>query len=228
MENVNEGKPYDQQIHRLASDWIHPEVPPAAQWQSNEYNIVDDDINTGIEFEWAGRTIKSIGTVVHRYIQMIAEDGLELWNEAHIKSKQVCYEKALAALGVQNDEIFLSGQQVIEALTRIIQDKRGQWILDNNYTIQNNEYWVSGLFEKKLTNIIIDRTFVDNNNVRWIIDYKTSRHKGTDIDRFLDQEQERYKGQLEKYGNLMSQMDERKIKLGLYFPLLQGWREWNF
>ena len=38
---------------------------------------------------------------------------------------------------------------------------------------------------------------------------------------------ERYREQLEKYGALMSLNGKEAVKLGLYFPLLQGWREWE-
>jgi len=74
----------------------------------------------------------------------------------------------------------------------------------------------------------IYRTFVDQDGTRWIIDYKTSRHEEEDVDAFLDQQQERYREQLEKYGALMGLHDDRAVKLGLYFPLLQGWREWVY
>ena len=33
--------------------------------------------------------------------------------------------------------------------------------------------------------------------------------------------------QLERYAVLMRRIDERPVKLGLYFPLLKGWREWE-
>jgi len=49
----------------------------------------------------------------------------------------------------------------------------------------------------------IDRTFVDQDGTRWIIDYKTSRHEEEDADAFLDQQQEHYREQMEKYGALM-------------------------
>ena len=74
----------------------------------------------------------------------------------------------------------------------------------------------------------IDRTFVDSDGTRWIIDYKTSRHEEEDVDAFLDQQQERYKEQLEKYGALMKLHGDEPVRLGLYFPLLQGWREWEY
>ena len=79
-----------------------------------------------------------------------------------------------------------------------------------------------------MISIKIDRTFVDQYGTRWIIDYKTSRHEEEDVDAFLDQQQERYKEQLEKYGALMKMYEEGPVKLGLYFPLLQGWREWEY
>ena len=84
------------------------------------------------------------------------------------------------------------------------------------------------MVENKLTNAILDRTFIDKEGVHWIIDYKTSRHEGSNLDAFLDHEQERYQEQWGKYGLLMKQLGEENIKLGLYFPLLQGWREWGY
>jgi hypothetical protein len=62
---------------------------------------------------------------------------------------------------------------------------------------------------------------------RWIIDYKTGTHEGGDVEAFLDNEQERYRAQLESYAMLVSRMDSRPIRLGLYFPMLQAWREWS-
>jgi hypothetical protein len=72
----------------------------------------------------------------------------------------------------------------------------------------------------------MDRTFIDADGVRWIVDYKTSAHEGGGVEAFLDREQERYRDQLERYARLMALREDRPIRLGLYFPLLAGWREW--
>jgi len=74
---------------------------------------------------------------------------------------------------------------------------------------------------------VFDRTFVDAEGVRWIVDFKLSRHEGADKEAFLDAERERYRDQLEKYARAMHGMDQRPVRLGLYFPLLRGWREWE-
>ena len=70
---------------------------------------------------------------------------------------------------------------------------------------------------------MLDRTFVDEQGARWIIDYKTGTHEGADVEGFLDRERLRYAGQLELYAQALG----GAAQLGLYFPLLNGWREWK-
>ena len=65
---------------------------------------------------------------------------------------------------------------------------------------------------------MFEQAFKDIDDILW---------KDDGVDTFLDQQQERYREQLEKYGALMELHDDRPMKLGLYFPLLQGWREWE-
>jgi hypothetical protein len=58
------------------------------------------------------------------------------------------------------------------------------------------------------------------------VDYKTSSHEGAGLEAFLDREQERYRAQLERYAALMRRLGPEPVRLGLYFPLLAGWRDW--
>ena len=57
-------------------------------------------------------------------------------------------------------------------------------------------------------------------------------HEGGDVDAFLDNEQSRYRAQLEAYAAILNAMvgesQPREIRLGLYFPMLKGWREWGW
>ena len=83
------------------------------------------------------------------------------------------------------------------------------------------------MIDGNLCEAVIDRTFIDETGVRWIIDYKTSLHEGANLENFLEGEKERYRDQLERYARLMVQRDARPIRLGLYFPLLGEWLEWG-
>jgi hypothetical protein len=53
------------------------------------------------------------------------------------------------------------------------------------------------------------------------VDYKTSSHGGADVEAFLERERGRYTDQLARYARALGDVD----RLGLYFPLLAGWRE---
>jgi ATP-dependent exoDNAse (exonuclease V) beta subunit len=91
-----------------------------------------------------------------------------------------------------------------------------------------SEYSLSGVLDGRVVNVVLDRTFVDNDGVRWIVDYKTSLHSGGDREVFLDSERLRYTAQLARYAQLLAKKEARPLKLGLYFPLMRGWREWEF
>ena len=72
---------------------------------------------------------------------------------------------------------------------------------------------------------IMDRIFRDDDGTRWIVDYKTSGHEGGDVEAFLDQERTRYEKQLTRYAIALG---EDSTMLGLYFPVLAGWRAWKY
>ncbi len=213
-------------FRRHIATWKRPKPPNNVSWQQLDATGAETSDND-IEFEWATETIRHVGIVVHRCIQLMAEDE-NSWDKTQIQSKRAWYRQALKRQGVGEEEIHWASQQVEEALINMIKDERGRWLLSKEHQQQNNEYTLSGIVQDKVINISIDRTFVDADGTRWIIDYKTSRHEGSDVDAFLDQQQERYREQLEKYGALMELHDDEPIKLGLYFPLLQGWREWEY
>ncbi len=85
-----------------------------------------------------------------------------------------------------------------EAVTRTVEDERGRWIFSSVHRNAGSELALTGLADGRLTNVIIDRTFVDASGTRWVIDFKTSRHEGSDLEGFLTEEMDRYRGQLER------------------------------
>ena len=233
-QSVMDSPPVETQdalLRRLRAEWQLPESPPGLQWTPS-WPADADPAETApedgrIEYLWAGRTLMHTGTVVHRCLQLMSEEGTGSWDPGTISAQRPWYRESLYALGVPEAELDRACAWVEQALDGILEDPRGRWLLARREE-QESEYALSGIYGGKLTNIIIDRTFVDEKGVRWIIDYKTSRHESGDVDRFLDLQQERYRGQLERYAAIMSALDDRPIRLGLYFPLLRGWREWAF
>ncbi len=210
---------------RLDDNWTLPALPEDLVVSATGTEDVQTELL--VEYEWAGETIKHIGSAVHRIIQWVAEEGMDKWAPQRIQDEQHRFTALLRQLGVPENEMDDSIKQVTRAISRLLEDERGRWILSDQHDDVHNEYSISGLINGSVVNAILDRTFIDDEGIRWVVDYKTSRHEGADIDAFLDQEQERYQQQLETYGALMQELGSEPVQLALYFPLLQGWRAWS-
>ena len=63
-----------------------PAPPPAPEWNRKPVPEAEQqDPDKGmIEYRWAGRTIMYVGTVVHRYLQVMATEGTGRWNAGKI------------------------------------------------------------------------------------------------------------------------------------------------
>jgi len=209
-----------QVIQRLVPGWRLPAAPasPAASAQPEERTPAE------VSFRWVGDTLRHIGTVVHRLLRRIAEDGVSGWDRKRIAGCTPACRAALASLGVPAAELAQAVEQIGMALTRVLEDERGRWILANRPEAAC-EYPLCGIVDGEIVSVRVDRTFVDEDGIRWIVDYKTSSHEGAGLEAFLDNERERYRGQLELYRRIFSALEERPVRAALYFPLLNGWRE---
>ena len=215
-------------IRRFASGWKPPEPPAAVAWKppaGPEYQ--GRSPHDEVEFSWASETAKHVGTVVHRFLQIVAEEGIARWDARRVASLREVFARDLQRLGVPDAERKGAVTRVHDALAMCLAAERGRWVL-GAHAQARMELRLTGTLTGEIVSVAIDRTFVDESGTRWIVDYKTGTHEGGDVESFLDRERERYRAQLERYARLMRGMDDHPVRLGLYFPLLGGWREWAF
>lgn len=213
-----------QTLYRLKPGWQAPQLPSGLKPAAGRDSIPDQE---DIIFDWAGEIVRCVGTCVHGWLLVLAREGLQAWGREKVHSLRQVFSRQLLELGLLEKELEKGVALVQEALENTLQDRLGRWILAPHRQAKN-EYALSGLVKGQVTSVVMDRSFVDEQGLRWIIDYKTSRHTGTDLQGFLDQEQARYQGQMEIYARLMQAREQRPIRLGLYFPLLSGWRNWTW
>ena len=209
-----------QVFKRFAPGFVIPELPPAAQWRAPAADAQDNEL---IEFSWAGETARHVGSVVHRWLQRFADDALEGWTAVRIESLRPQIARELERRGVRAAECTEAAARAVRALVQTLQDERGRWLLGPRMDARS-EYRVRRMVGNVLHSYVMDRTFRDDDGKRWIVDYKTSSHEGGDVDAFLDRERVRYEAQLARYA---AALGEAPTRLGLYFPLLAGWREWE-
>jgi len=217
--------PRDPLLSRLPADWQRPAAPPAPVITIRELARVT--AATTLEFDWASATARHVGTVVHRELQRLACGLAPLQlDDERCRVLQRRFTAELAELGVPHERREAAAARAVEAIRRMLADGRGRWLLQPSHGDAQSELALTGLVERVVVSVIIDRTFIDEEGVRWVVDYKTSSHEGAGLEEFLDSERERYRPQLERYARLLRGLGTEPIRLGLYFPLLTAWREW--
>jgi ATP-dependent exoDNAse (exonuclease V) beta subunit len=207
-------------LQRLRAAWQPAVLPPSPAWPSLPVKRPLESV----EFSWVGETARHVGTVVHAALQDYAQ-RLVLPRRAEIAAQQMRYRNDLARHGVPQDDLPGAVQRVLEALTRACEDERGRWILSSAHREAASELALTGIAAGRLQNVIIDRSFVDADGTRWVIDYKTSAHEGADREVFLAQQLERYRAQLTSNSQLARALGPEPVRAALYLPLLGAFRE---
>ncbi len=179
------------------------------------------------EFDWVGETARHVGTLVHREIERLAGRGIQ--NALRPDGRAVeRFERELAELGVPEGHRPAAAQRVATAMQNLVEDDRGRWLLAGTELHREvaSELALSGFVGRSIVNGVIDRTFVDGEGTRWIVDFKTSLHSGAGLEEFLGSEAIRYQPQLRRYAELMRAFHPGEpVKAALYFPLLKAWQE---
>ena len=203
-------------IHRVPADWQPPRppepmvAPPPEEVRSPSY-------------VWAGERARVLGLTVHRWLQEVAENGPDAYSSEHIEALRPRSRRMLQFHGVPADELKSLTADVETALRNTLVDKKGRWTLEQHEDAAS-ELPLSLQEEGRTRSLILDRSFVHQGE-RWIVDYKTSRHEGADLDAFLDEEERRYAPQLERYRLAMQARESLPIRTALYFPLHSAFRE---
>jgi len=171
------------------------------------------------DFVWAGSGARHLGTVMHRCFQLMAEEGIENLTEGKIKNLEDSLSVALMAQGLPPEMISKEIRKGKIMLRNILSHDKGRWILKSHKDARC-EYPLTQIKNNTYQSRMIDRTFIDGNNIRWIIDYKTGQHMGSNLEVFFKNEKDRYQDQLNQYETLFKMKDEtRSIKKALYYPM---------
>lgn len=209
-------------VKRLVSDWQNPIFIP---------KIATNVAHPLFSYQQNPHLAKVTGTVIHRLLYQISQDGLEYWDKIDFTQENTRFTRLLEQAGMTASQLDEALCKLIQALKMIIHDPRGRWILSKQHLDAHSEFALSVVQNNNLQQLIMDRTFVDA-GVRWIIDYKTTSYTGDNPTAFLNTEMQRHKKQLESYAAAFTRMsalnENNTIRLGLYFPLDTLWHEWAY
>jgi ATP-dependent exoDNAse (exonuclease V) beta subunit len=175
----------------------------------------------------------SVGNLVHQM--------LELWGNQQSLPSEISQQLAdylkywLQQQNIEAESLTEALDITLISLNNALKNKKIIWALTSQFKQSANELAISssGLEfadKEKIESInhIVDRTFVDEQDTRWIVDYKTSYYSADmkiSKQQFITEQTEKYKPQLDRYAQLFQQLENRKQILVLYFSYLDEWVE---
>jgi len=186
---------------------------------------VDAD-ETETEYIWAGAEAAPVGNALHAALQCVAEAGMEQWGEDRTQAVIRQMSRMLMREGLSGRLHADALARCVAGLERVLGSEKGRWILSGRHQHAHQEWALSSDHDARIAHHVIDRSFIDADGIRWIIDYKTAAHSGADRQNFLEAEVQRHATQLHRYRAIVSRMEpDREIRTALYFPMLDAWRE---
>jgi ATP-dependent exoDNAse (exonuclease V) beta subunit len=163
--------------------------------------------------EYDNNKAAEIGSLIHRCLEVYSlmesqQDFLQTID------KQEKYWSLLLR-DVINDDVELN--QTITHIKQVVLNTLNNpdfsWIFARDNSSSQSELQITDVKQKIK---VVDRTLIDSEGVRWLIDYKTGspRQDQSEHD-FVSTMIERYSAQLEGYQELFSTMEENPIKMAL-------------
>lgn len=206
-------------IRRLKAEWIHPLTlrPAPARPAHNKIQ----------GFHLTQKEAPIVGTVVHYVLQQMARFGSPWWPGKTTAEQRAYLNLLLQKNGILPAQLRTNLEKAEQAISNTLADPRGQWLLQKRPESQA-EYAITTVIDGQAKMLIIDNTFVDEQGLRWIVDYKTSSPENQSLAAFLEQEKKKYAEKMQEYHQALSLLDPRPIRLGLYFPLVPAWCELEY
>ncbi len=190
-----------QLLERIAADfrWSPPPYDPL---------LINDVTQAPKDVAGQLREV-AIGSLIHKALCWLSQNPA-LYTETEIIPRLQLWSSDL--LAQDRDTITTTALEHIE---RVINSETGRWILAA-HTHHVSEHPLSAYVNNNLTNIVIDRMFVDQ-GLRWIIDYKSQVGSGRD---HLEYDRAgliaRSRAQLEKYAEIVSELHDEPVRAAIF------------
>lgn len=155
-----------------------------------------------------------IGTLAHRYMELIVKHGIEAWTPARVTSLKPVVQHWFRQQG-HSENIALTAAETLQNLLKVtLNSQDGQWVLKDR-PVAHAELGLSSVKNGDIKRFVVDRTFVED-NTRWIIDYKTTELATEMFSDELQRVAENHRQQLENYASLFKH-EALAVKCAIFF-----------
>ncbi|MYD45213.1 MAG: AAA family ATPase [Gammaproteobacteria bacterium] len=191
-------------------------VEPSSKYQIDESLKLDLSSDFEIPAPPNFRLELVLGKLVHRELNWLSQTTQR---ENVFSAERIAnWQQFLRAEGLCNEEISLLVKKTQKHLNNVLNHDIGQWIISPNQREASSESAYTANIDGELLEIVIDRTFIDDADVRWIIDFKTTTmNEDFSHEELLKESEQRHGKQLSRYASIMQMCDPKTIKCGIYY-----------
>ena len=185
------------------------------RWQTGDTSS-EDCPEHAIPATHAERVASKIGTLIHKVFETYTRSNSKPDYLAKFEKVIAFWELNLRPLQLPSMERKRILNHMKATVLKTLSDPKINWIFDNEHREGACELRISRQQNGYTQQFVIDRTFVDQDDTRWIIDYKTSQQQPEQTEsEFIQSQTEKYRSQLENYRDLMKATENRTTRLAL-------------
>ncbi|MFT5482347.1 MAG: ATP-dependent helicase/nuclease subunit A [Halieaceae bacterium] len=212
-------------VRRLEDTWFSRAVAPSQRLLNPADSEERGDIaNWAPEFD---RDARAVGIAVHAGLEYLVLSGNLPDSFVMDESWAARLTMSLREMGIEEPEWPRLLKTVVESLSCTLADQVGRWMLSNEHRESRVELPVQVTeLDQKSKLLIIDRCFIAEDGIRWIVDYKTSAPASEEtLENFLVDQTQKYSGQLNAYRDALLRIGDVETKVALYFTALAHLQE---
>ena len=181
-----------------------------------------------LEFDWATNIARFVGVIIHEILERIDDSAFKLDKDRWRLDCRGYAQQRIWSLGLSDSKEDDALHRIETCLENMCDSHRCDWLFSEDHGSIETEYRLITTLRGFNETLVMDRVFIDNKKVNWVVDFKTGYHQGKDLEDFLTEEIKRHQPQLDFYGQVMSELRRGPIMLGLYFPLYDFWHQWSY
>lgn len=156
------------------------------------------------------------GTLMHATLEVLASEGPTYLAGAGWSRLRQYWRLNLRGL-LEDETVLNASIDSMESMLRqILKDPGCGWVFDTALKDSQAELVISSCTADTLGFHVVDRTFIDHEGCRWVIDYKTSLPAGGEsLADFIARMKTLHAAQLRRYRRLFALMENRRVRTAL-------------
>lgn len=161
------------------------------------------------------------GDLVHQGLEYYTELDDKPGFARRLDGLRRYWQSRFRQFGLSEEEVDQHCSDVEKQLLDCSQDQSHAWIFDNSQQDSACELPLLSVRDSVPRQFVVDRSFVDAQGTRWIIDYKTGLPGAEQSEEaFIASQLQRYESQLARYRQLFAAMESRPARCALYLTAL--------